>query len=130
MQEQTISGKKYLLIAEDEKVFSDIYELKFKPLDIEIKIVKNCEECLLELKKRKPDLLILDLLIPVKSGFEILEEIQKDPALHGLKIIVLTNLGQDFEIERAKQLGVTDYIIKTDKTITEIVEIVKRHLEK
>lgn len=130
MQEQTISGKKYLLIAEDEKVFSDIYELKFKPLDIEIKIVKNGEECLLELKKRKPDLLILDLLIPVKSGFEILEEIQKDPALHGLKIIVLTNLGQDFEIERAKQLGVTDYIIKTDKTITEIVEIVKRHLEK
>lgn len=124
----TMTKKPFILIAEDEPAHARVYQLKFEQEGIDVKVVEDGERALEALRKEKPELLLLDMMMPGKSGFEVLEEIRKDPDLKDTKVVVLSNLGQTKDITQAQKLGVLDYMVKSDYSIHDIVNKVKKHL--
>ncbi|MBI5414936.1 response regulator [Candidatus Peregrinibacteria bacterium] len=133
MSDNTLSPqqkKGYILIAEDEVDYAEIYEFKLKNEGYEVLVVPNGEITLQKIREKKPDLLLLDIMMPIKDGFEVLEDIKKDSVFANLKVIVLSNLGQKDEIERAKDLGAVDYIVKSNTSFQDVINKVKEHLAK
>jgi DNA-binding response OmpR family regulator len=119
---------KYILVGEDDKFYGKIYLTKFPKEGLDVKVVTDGQQVLDELKARRPDLLLLDMVMPVKDGFAVLSEIHKDPGLSDLKVIVLSSLGQEEDTKKAIELGANDYIVKTNVSIGEIVDKVKSFL--
>jgi DNA-binding response OmpR family regulator len=120
-----------ILIAEDEKLLSKVLKEEFEEAGFDVSVSSNGSDALKELKSGSEiDLVLLDLLMPVMDGFQVLEEIQKDQILNSIPVIVLSNLGQDEEIKRAIKLGAADYFVKSQHPISEVVEKVKIFLEK
>lgn len=76
-------------------------------------------------KEWHPDILILDLLMPEKDGFEVLQELQSDPSTSGIQVVVLSNLGKAETVERVKPFKISDYLIKADTTPREVVARIK-----
>jgi DNA-binding response OmpR family regulator len=103
-----------ILIAEDDKFLLNAYRVKFSKAGFEIKIVSDGEEALEALKTFVPDAMLLDLVMPKKDGFAVLEAVKADANLKKIPVIVASNLGQKEDIERAQKLGANDYIIKSD----------------
>lgn len=120
--------KKYVLVAEDDKFYSKIYKVKLSKEGIDVEVVGNGDELIQAAKKRKPDLILLDLIMPVKDGFAALSELKADPNLKDIKIVVLSNLGQQEDVEKAKALGADNYLIKSDISVTDMVNKVKSYL--
>lgn len=116
-----------ILIAEDEPAIAKALELKLTHAGYQVELVINGDEALAKLDAGKYDMLLLDLIMPVKDGFGVLE------GLHAKKnktpVIVLTNLGQEEDLERAKQLGATDYFVKADTPIADVVAHVEGKLK-
>ena len=81
------------------------------------------------MKSANPDLILLDIILPGKSGFEILEEAKTDPQASRAPVIIISNLGQETDIERGKDLGVVDYIVKARTTIDDLVAKIKNFLK-
>lgn len=79
-------------------------------------------------KSFHPDLVLLDLILPKKDGFEVLQELKADPGLKQIPVVVLSNLGQDEEIKKALDLGAVDYLVKVQHPINEVVEKVRKYL--
>ena len=88
------------------------------------------EEGLRKIYSEKPDLILLDLMLPRKSGFDILKEIKADPKVKDIPVIILSNLAQEKEIEQGLALGAVDYLVKTDYSIQQVMEKIKKALEK
>ncbi len=85
----------------------------------------------LELASSKnPDLILLDLILPKKDGFEVLKELKANPSTNSIPIIILTNLGGDKDVERALELGATTYLVKTNYRLEEVVQKIKQALQK
>lgn len=125
---KTPSNKKYILVAEDDKFYGKIFKRKFSKEGYDVEVASDGEKTLEKMRDKKPDLLLLDLVMPVKDGFEVLEEMQANDQLKGIKVIVISNLGQEGDVEKAKKLGASDYFIKSNVSIKEVVEIVKKNL--
>jgi CheY-like chemotaxis protein len=108
-------AKKIVLI-EDEEILIDLLSRKLKNEGYEVEIARNGEEGLNLLKKMspKPDLVLLDIIMPKKSGFEVMEEMIKDETLKNIPVIVISNSGQPVELDKAKKLGAKDWLIKTE----------------
>lgn len=123
-------GKKILLI-EDEEILIDLLRKKLIQEGYEIEVARNGKEGLEKLKEmeKKPDLILLDIIMPTMSGFEVMEEIIKDENLKKIPVIVISNSGQPVELDRAKQLGAKDWLIKTEFDPKEVIEKVKKHIE-
>jgi DNA-binding response OmpR family regulator len=119
---------KKIIIAEDEAFLSKVMSSKLKKEGFEVLVCIDGEACIEAIKKEKPDLVLLDLLMPKKDGFEVLEEIRADVATKNVKVIITSNLGQESDIEKGKKLGVLEYIVKANSSIHEIVEIVKKNV--
>lgn len=117
-----VSPKKRILIAEDDQALSKVLQIKFKQVGYEPLQALNGEETLEVLKKEKPDLLLLDIMMPIKSGFEVLEEMKNDPELKKIPVIIISNLGQEEDIKRAEEYGVKDYIVKAQVSIIDVIE--------
>lgn len=117
---------KKILVVEDEKPIAKAMELKLNGSGFEAKVAFNGKEALELLKKEKFDLVILDLIMPEMDGFETLVEIKK----RGIKtkVIVSSNLSQEEDFKKSKQLGAVDFFIKSDTPISEIVENIKKYL--
>ncbi len=115
--------KKRILIAEDEKPMANALSLKLQSVGFEAKIVYDGEAAIAALNESKYDLLILDLVMPKKDGFFVLEELKKLKI--NIPVIIASNLSQEEDIKRAKDLGAQDYFIKSDTTLLQIVEKVK-----
>lgn len=112
---------KKILVAEDDKYLASAYQTKLTKSDYEVKIASNGEEALHTLKSFIPDIILLDLVMPKKDGFTTLEEIKKTENLKHIPVIVATNLGQQEDIGRAKQLGAADYVVKSNMSLDEII---------
>lgn len=123
-----MTQKKYILVAEDDKFFANIYKTKLNKEGYEVSIVPDGVQTLAAIRSRKPDLLLLDLIMPVKDGFETLKEIKSDPKLKDLKVLVLSSLGQEEDERRARQMGADEYVVKTSLTIDEMVAKISQHL--
>lgn len=114
-----------ILIVEDEEILSKVLEEKFKRASFDTATAKNGEDAFPTAKKFSPDVVLLDLILPKKDGFQVLKELKSDVDLKIVPVIVLSNLGQDEEIKRALQLGADDFMVKTQHPINEVIEKVK-----
>jgi len=118
-----------ILIVEDEKILAEMYKDKFIRAGFEVVLVYSAEDALKVLQKEKPDLILLDILLPKTNGIGFLTRIKKDPRLSLIPVIAFSNY-DDAETKReALRLGVKDYLIKTSYTPQEIIDKVKSYLK-
>lgn len=118
---------KKILIAEDEEVLVNVLKDRFEAEGWDVTVAKDGVEAVEAINKSKFDLVLLDLLMPKKDGFEVLKEVRGNPELKNLPIIVLSNLGGDDDIKKALALGANDYFVKTQHPMSEIVEKAKKY---
>lgn len=119
-----------ILLAEDDKFISRAYQDGFKRAGFEVILAFNGNEALDKAREESPDLILLDLVMPSKNGFETLGDLKMDKDLKKIPVIVLSNLGQDSDIERAEELGAIDYMIKADFSMQEVVDKIKEYVVK
>ncbi|QQG40536.1 MAG: response regulator [Candidatus Levyibacteriota bacterium] len=101
-----------ILIAEDDAFFQKFYSTKLTEKDFEVITASDGEETLAKVLESKPDLILLDLIMPKKDGFEVLTALSKDAISKDIPVIVFSSLGQEQDVKRAKTLGAKDYINK------------------
>ncbi len=119
-------------LVDDDRFLLDLYAVKFKSAGHEVTTFGGADECLATLRKKEtavPDALLLDLIMPGVGGFEMLETIRKEDLATGAKIIVLSNQGQDADIQKAKSLGVDGYIVKASAIPSEVLAETVRTIE-
>lgn len=119
---------KKVVIVEDDEHISKVYEIKLTKEGITSVVARDGEEAVAKITTEKPGLILLDLMIPKKDGFWVLEEIKKNPDLKTIPVLVLSNLGQKSDQDRARDLGANEYLVKVDFSIQDIVEKVKNYL--
>lgn len=119
-----------VLIAEDDKFLATAYKAKLTKAGFEIRVTSDGQEALQALKEFIPDVIILDLVMPVKDGFAVLEELKKDDKLKLIPVIVASNLGQKEDTEKALSLGAIDFIVKSDLSMDELVNKIKQIIAK
>src|SRR3989338_9981488 len=110
-----------ILLIEDEPDLVDLFGSSLKSTGFQVVSIASGEEALATIKKIKPDLVLLDLIIPKKDGYEVLKEISCDQAIKNTLVYVFSNLTQKSEIARALKLGAKDYLIKSDYTPSKLV---------
>ena len=118
----------HILIIEDDAFLSNIYKTKFEFEGFKVSTAENGQIGLNDARKKKPDLILLDILMPVMDGFTFLEEYKKDKAIKEIPVILLTNLGQKDDVQKGLELGAKDYIIKAHFKPSEVVEKVRKVL--
>ncbi|MEK7062122.1 MAG: response regulator [Patescibacteria group bacterium] len=120
---------KRILIVEDDLPTIEAVAFKLSQKGIIASTALDGEEAIKRIKREKYDLILLDLLLPKKSGFEVLQELKNDSQSAGAKVIVLSNLGQEDNVRRALDLGANDYIVKSDININKLTERIMRELQ-
>lgn len=125
----TDAVRKKVVIVEDDDHISKVYEIKLARENLDVKVFRDGQAGLNGIIAEKPDLVLLDLMVPIHDGFWVLEEVKKHPELSGIPIIVLSNLGQKGDRDRALGLGAADYLIKVDFSIQQVIDKVKQYLE-
>lgn len=118
-----------ILIVEDEDFLVKALEDNLSSEGYGVEVAKNGEEAIEKIKKNKPDLILLDILMPKSDGFYVLDKVDSNPEWKLIPVIVLSNLGEDMIIKRALEMGADDYFIKSQHPIQEVVEKVKDYLE-
>ena len=126
-----MNNKPTILLIEDDPFLSSVLRMKLEKELFKVIRAADGDEALNFLIEQgiKPDLILLDLILPKKNGFEVLETIRQDPLLEKLPVIIISNLGQPSDIERGKALGVIDYFIKARLSVEELVNKVKKETE-
>ncbi|MCX5702787.1 MAG: response regulator [Candidatus Omnitrophica bacterium] len=127
-----MNDKPTILLVEDDPFLSSILQLKLDKENFKTIRAADGEEALNLLTEQgiKPDVILLDLILPKKNGFEVLETIRQDPTLEKLPVIIISNLGQPSDIERGKSLGVIDYFVKARLSVDELVNKIKEEIVK
>ena len=120
--------KKKLLLVEDDVALSNVYRSRLELEGFDIREVHNGEEALSEAVAYKPDLILLDAMMPKISGFDVLDILRNTPETTNIRVIMLTALSQPKDRERAESLGVDDYLVKSQVVIGDVVERIKHHL--
>lgn len=119
-----------ILIIEDDKFLLKLYSEKLKREGFEVSEAITGNEGLNKTVAQKPNLIILDLILPRKDGFEVLSEIKLNPATKNIPVIILSNLGQESDVKRGLELGAVNYVVKTDFPISQLPQLVKEGLAK
>lgn len=128
MEEQTAKTKTVLLV-EDDVFLSNLLMTRLQKAGLRVVKAMTGEEALAILRGADvPDLILLDIILPQKSGFEVLEEIQSDPNLNKAPVIITSNLGQESDIQKGKKLGVISYFVKAQTPIDKLVEEIQKIL--
>ena len=120
--------KKKILLVEDDTALAAVYKSRLELEGFEIREVNNGEEALSAAISFKPDLVLLDAMMPKISGFDVLDILRNTPDTANIRVIMLTALSQPKDKERAESLGVDDYLVKSQVVIGDVVERVKHHL--
>ncbi len=121
------SNKKILLV-EDDDALASVYQTRLEAEGLNTRRVANGEEALAAAIEYKPDLIILDVMMPKVSGFDVLDILRNTPETTNVKIIMLTALSQESDRERAIGLGVDEYLVKSQVVIADVVARIKAHL--
>lgn len=119
-----------ILVVEDEIFLSNVYKAKLEQAGYEVKIALDGEEAMKALEIFIPDAIILDLILPKIDGFETLKTIRKNKKWKEIPVLVVTNLGQKQDIDSATDLGITDYMIKTEITPNDVITKINQMLQK
>ena len=121
--------KKTILIVEDDKFLRELISRKLSGEGFDALEAVDGEEGIKKIKEGKPDLVLLDLILPGIDGFEVLARLREDPEISSIPVIILSNLGQREEVEKGLKLGAIDYLIKAHFTPGEIIEKIKNTLK-
>jgi len=119
---------KKILLVEDDDTLANVYKTRLHAEGFDLKRVPNGEEALAVAIQYKPDLILLDIMMPKVSGFDVLDILRNTPDTTNTKIIMLTALSQDTDRKRAEAMGVDDYLVKSQVVIADVVERIKHHL--
>ncbi len=118
-------NKPHILLVEDDVFLSGIYQKKFEMEGYKVTAVDNGEKVLPEAKKKMPDIIMLDILLPKMDGFTVLSKLKEDEQVKNIPVILLTNLGQKDDVEKGLQMGAVDYLIKAHFKPSEVVDKIK-----
>ena len=121
---------KKILIVEDEEILLNLLQKKLIEHGYEVLVARDGEEGLRAMRANSPDLVLLDVIMPKLGGFEVMEEMQKEEVLKKIPVIIVSNSGQPVEIDRAKNLGAKDWLIKTEFDPQEVVDKVIKQIGK
>jgi len=119
---------KTIIIIEDEQYLSEMYKIKFEQKNYQIIIANDGMKGIELAKQKQPDLILLDIVLPKMDGYQVLQELKKDEKTKNLKVYVLSNLGQNNEINKAFKHGADGYLIKSDLTPSQLLDKVKQAL--
>ncbi len=120
---------KTILVIEDDKFLRELITRKLLNEAYEVSEAVDGEEGIKKIKEEKPDLILLDLILPGIDGFEVLSKKKEDPALASIPVIILSNLGQKEDVEKGLKMGAVDYLIKAHFTPGEIIDKIKAALK-
>ena len=120
--------KKKILLVEDDAALSGVYKSRLEMEGFEIREVNNGELALTAALEFKPNLILLDAMMPKISGFDVVDILRNTPETANIRVVMLTALSQPKDKERAESLGVDDYLVKSQVVIGDVVERVKYHL--
>ncbi|MEK7653081.1 MAG: response regulator [Patescibacteria group bacterium] len=115
-----------VLIVEDDVFLADLYRTKFEMEGFKVLVANDGEKGLELVKKSRPDVVLLDLILPKMSGFEVLAKIKNEGPLQNLPVILLTNLSQKADVEKGLKMGANDYLIKAHFMPSEVVSKIKK----
>ena len=128
METNTNTHAKKILLVEDDDALANVYVMRLQAEGFDVKRVANGEDALAAAKDHKPDLVLLDVMMPKVSGFDVLDILRNTPETANLRIIMLTALSQESDKQRAQGLGVDDYLVKSQVVITDVIDRIKYHL--
>lgn len=118
-----------ILLVEDDDALANVYITRLKAEGFDVKRVTNGEDALVTVLAYRPDLVLLDVMMPKLNGFEVLDILRNTPEVGNVKIIMLTALSQEADRKRAEALGVDDYLVKSQVVIADVIDHIKQHLE-
>lgn len=120
--------KKRVMIVEDDAVLVNALTLALEDEGYDISVATDGEEAERMILKEKPDLILLDLLLPIKSGFEVLKVVRGNPDTKDISVVILTNFEQETSVDEGMRLGAKDYVVKANIDIKDIPKIVKKYM--
>ena len=126
----TAKTKTKILLVEDDPFLYKVLSQRLTDEGFDVTVAVDGHAAIEEVGKVKPVLVLLDLILPKKSGFEVLSEIRKSPATAKMPVLVLSNLGQQEDIDQIEKLGVREYLVKADYSLSEMVKKIKDHVSK
>ncbi|MDQ3159203.1 MAG: response regulator [bacterium] len=122
------ANQKKILLVEDDDGLANVYIQRLEGEGFQVKRVPNGEDALASALKYAPDLIILDVMMPKVSGFDVLDILRNTPETADVKIVMLTALSQDADKQKADKLGADDYLVKSQVVIADVVDRIKKHL--
>ncbi|MBI4117882.1 MAG: response regulator [Parcubacteria group bacterium] len=119
-----------ILIVEDDRFLLKIYSTKLSKAGYEVIFAIEGDEALRKINDEKPNLILLDIILPGKNGFEILSEMRSQKSTQNIPVIILSNLGQEEDIVRGKELGVKEYLVKSNHSLKEVMQKISEVIAK
>jgi DNA-binding response OmpR family regulator len=116
-----------VLLIEDDKFLRRVLEKKLSAEGFELVSVLDGEEALEKIISDKPDIILLDIILPKRSGFLVLENIKKDPELKRVPVLIISNLGQEEDIKKGLSLGAIEYFVKAKVSLDDVVKKIKEY---
>lgn len=123
-----MDNKKKVMIVEDDTVLANALSLALEDQGYQISLATDGEEAERMIVQEVPDLILLDLLLPIKNGFEVLKVVRQNPDTKDISVVILTNFEQETSIDEGMRLGAKDYIVKANIDIKDVPGIVKKYL--
>ncbi len=130
MNDDTTAQQKKILLVEDDENLASVYITRLQAEGFSVRRVANGEDALAAALEFRPDLVVLDVMMPKVSGFDVLDIIRNTPETANLRVIMLTALSQEADKQKAESLGVDDYLVKSQVVIADVIERIKFHLSK
>ena len=121
-----MANKKSILLVEDDEFLAELYATKLSLEGFEVSLAVDGKKGLKLAKEMNPDLILLDIILPKKDGFEVLKALKSNASLKKIPVILLTNLSQKDEVQKGLDLGANDYLIKAHFMPYEVVKKIKR----
>lgn len=123
-----MADNKKILLVEDDAALASVYQARLEAEGFDVYHCDNGEAALSDAIKYRPHLVLLDVMMPKISGFDVLDILHHTPETSDIKIVMLTALGQESDKSRAKELGADDYLVKSQVVISDVVDTIRQHL--
>ena len=127
-ENNTLSKK--ILVVEDDPFLSNLLKVRLEKERLNVILAKDGDEAIKKIQETDPDLILLDLILPKKSGFEVLQNISLDPNFKNKPVVIISNLGQTIDVQKAKELGAVEYFIKAKISIDDLILKIKEFISK
>ncbi len=121
--------KTLVLLVEDEQMIVDLYRLRFDEAGYEVLVTDKGSDALVLADKKKPDIILLDIILPEIDGFGILRELKSKTSTKKIPVLLLTNLSQETDRQKGSDLGADGYLVKAEHTPAEVVNEIKKILK-